>query len=637
MSDHGSPLDRPRAPCGLSIRAEVSGAQKRARLSITKRGATQQAMRRQRLDSDAVMYGSAGVDLLNPSIPGDGWGPWEPWLSGIGQGDSFAPALRAIWETTRATRADLEQADELELLLLVAALWESLGIDMGPRWPVVHPVIEALAAETVQAPDALPAWLPAPDAVDHLRRPLVAALLDLRGVLDLEDGDPTTARALVDRGWSEEDGALWLSSRMDAALRRRWGPDAGLQMDRHRGPWAAHQRGELSAAEVMRPWLDPEHEGPIPSPLVTWIARLVWGEERERLERERRPVVMPVGVLAMVTAPLRATGGLQIGTDGREWLTRARLSAPAELLAVWQPPTVAVQDAGHLRALARAGVPGLVTVNGPRLVYWYAREVQLQIRRGGDAAPLVFDGGDGGNAWATLARAVGAPDDREGARAMRGIVAALAATVLILDTNKGRQEGNLLTYHYQEGRGRGRVSRLELTPGWPFKLNPAELRGEAAELSALAPLPPLPGNLPPMPEPLRRNDHAAAGRLWMAVLAELARSNQEIARGNGAHLPGSRLAGLAVEVGVIRPEPLVLGAGLLAQWTRDGEHGPALLERVGEDRYHLGPGFPEERRLLEEGGRHRDGQAERGKIATRKRAAKAEKGARHRDKRKGDT
>ena len=634
MSDHGAPLDRPHAPCGLSIRAEVSGNKARSRLSITKRGATQQAMRRQRLDSDAVMYGSAGVDLLNPSKPGDGWGPWEPWVAGIGLDDSIPLAMRAIWEATRATRADLEQADGIELLLLVAALWESLGLDMGQSWPAVHPVIEALAAETVQAPDALPTWLPAPAAVDRLRRPLVAALLDLRGVLDLEDGNPTTARALVERGWSEEDGALWLSSRMDAALRHRWGPAAGLQMDRHRGLWAAHQHGELSAAEVMRPWLDPEHEGPIPSPLVAWIACQVWSEVRAKLERERRPVAMPVGVMIAVRAPLQA-GIIVSGTDGREHLARTRDDGSHELLSVWKPRTVAAQDADRLLTLARDGVGQLATVNGPRLVYWLAREWA----RHAPGTPLEIHGGEAGNAYAELAREVGAPSDKEGWHATRAILASMGASWLVMETSHGLQEGHLLSVDYcAGGRGKGSASRLTLTPGWPFKLNAAELRGERAELSALAPLPPLPGNLPPMPGGGGRpNDRAAAARLWWAVLAELAHQNREIYRGDGALLTGADLARLAREVGVRRPEPLIIGAGLLEGWTRERDDGPALLERMGTDRYHLGPAFPEERRVLEEGGERRDGQSERAKIGTRKRAAKATGAAEHRKRRKRDS
>ena len=580
-----------------------------------------------------VMLGSPGVAEANPGKDGDGWGPWEPWDPSNFTDQAGLRHWQAI-ASQPATRADLEAAEPLDLLLLVAALWNAMLT--GADAPVVAPWIEGQALTTIRADGARPAWLDEATALDALRRPLRTALVKLGealGVGELEHD----ASAWVERGWTAEDGAWWLSSRADAWFRARWGEDAA-PAEASRDDWAAFNAGQADAWSLVRSWSDPEQTGPIPSPLVAWLAGELWAREvLPKLEIQRRPVAMPVGVLELVSAPLRATG-IDRATDGREWLTRARANAPAELLAVWQHPTVAVQDAGRLLALARDGVRGLVTVNGPRLVYWLAREAWLQIQRGGDAAPLVFEGGAGGNAWATLAREVGAPDDREGARAMGAIVAALGATLLALDTKEGRQEGNLLTYHYrQAGHGRGSVSRLELTPGWPFKLNAAELRGKEAAVSALAPLPPLTGNLPPMPGTLRRNDHAAGARLWLAVLAELARQNQPISAGDGAHLPGSRLAALAVELGVKRPEPLVLGSGVLELWTRDGEHGPALLERVGEDRYHLGPAFPEERRLLEEGGRHREGQAERGEIATRKRAAKAAKAAQHREKRKGNT
>ena len=538
-----------------------------------------------------------------------------------------------------ATAADLAELERdrgpLAVLELVGRLWRYMAQGGAPAEgnepqafnpPPLY--LWTLAAGTVDKEGGT-TGRPAVELMDRLARRLWGRLAELVARL------PLTAEALEARGLAEDDGLLWLDRAMVAEVRRVYGVE--LDTDAARERWSAWERGELDggACALLRRWLDPEAEGPVPAAWPADLARLELELLRAELERERRPVALPVGVLELMAAPLRATGGLQAGSDGREWLTRARANAPAELLAPWQPPTVAAQDAGRLLELARAGVAGLVTVNGPRLVYWLAREVQL--RGVDDARPLVFDGGDCGNAWAALAREVGAPTDRQGARAMREIVAALGSTLLILETKKGRQEGNLLAYHYQEGRGRGHLSRLELRPGWPFQLNPAELRGEGGELSALAPLPPLLGNLPPMPGTLRRNDHAAGGRLWLAVLAELATSNREIAKGNGAPLPGSRLAGLAVAVGVTRPEPLVLGAGLLELWTRDGDHGPALLERVGPDRYHLGAAFPEERRLLEEGGQRREGQAERGAIATRKRSANADKAAARRAKRKGGT
>ena len=534
---------------------------------------------------------------------------------------------------TDATRADMENATPDELLRLLGLLWDQLCCRPGDDL-VVPGFIDHLAALTVRGGQSLPGWLAPSEATDRLRRPLMGELHEIGVSLGLHSA------ALSERGWGAEDGALWLTSHWGREVRRRWGEGYAPDDDESRQKWAAHLAGDLSAAEVMRAWLDPEHEGPIPSPLVAWIARQVWGEvlpqldiERAALERLRRPVALAVGVLDRVMAPGRATGGLQTGTDGKEWLTRARPNAPAELLAVWQPPTVTVQDAERLLALARAGAGKLGTVTGARLLYWLPGAFQRRAADPGE--PLVILAGEHGNAYAELAALIGAPTDRDGARDVRAVLMAMGATWLRLEAGGRQREGHLLTVDYMEGRGRGHVSRLTLTPGWPFKLNPAELRGEAAELSALAPLPPLLGNLPPMPGTVRRNEQAATARLYPAVLGELANQNREIWKGNGAHLPGSRLAGLAVEVGVIRPGPLELGSGVLALWTRDGEHGPALLECVGEDRYHLGPAFPEERRVLEEGGQRREGQAERGERSARNRKAKADSAAARR-KRRGD-
>ena len=273
----------------------------------------------------STMIGSPGVAEANPGQGDDGWGPWEPWDPDGLMNETERRRLHAL-VSEPATRADLEAAEPLDLLLLLAALWRSML--MGADEPVVAPWIDGLALATIHAAGTRPAWLDEGAAMDELRRPLRAALVKLGealGVGELEHN----AGAWVERGWTAEDGAWWLSSRADAWIRARWGDEAAPAAPA-RADWAAFNAGQASAWSLVRIWIDPERPGPIPSPLVAWLADELWAREvLPRLKREhQRAAIVPaltvrtmgLAVLALSPATVeRVNGGRRelVGPNGR--------------------------------------------------------------------------------------------------------------------------------------------------------------------------------------------------------------------------------------------------------------------------------------------------------------------------------
>lgn len=329
-------------------------------------------------------------------------------------------------------------------------------------------------------------------------------------------------------------------------------------------------------------------------------------EERERERLASRPVTLPVASLRMLSDVLTARD-VKPADGGRSVLVDSRGAA----VAAFQPrPRLATAVAADaLEALARAGVGDLATVAAMRFVPWFAHAVQ---RREDERDPLVIAGTDGMNAYAVLAAAMGMRATADAA-AVRGVLWALNAT--IVSYPDGGEAGVLLV-DYRSGGGRGNPSRLELTPGRPWLWSDVYALPEGARHRALAPIPLLPNFAPPFVGD--RRERAALGRLYLRILAELAHLAPDIARGRGAHIPGARWAELAREEGVQRPPPLLVGQ-VQDRWTRDGDDGPAILERVDNDRWHLAPAFEHERLCLEEGGRLRIGAAEGGKRSARKR------------------
>ena len=431
-----------------------------------------------------VMLGSPGVAEANPGKDGDGWGPWEPWDPSNFTDQAGLRHWQAI-ASQPATRADLEAAEPLDLLLLVAALWNAMLT--GADAPVVAPWIEGQALTTIRADGARPAWLDEATALDALRRPLRTALVKLGealGVGELEHD----ASAWVERGWTAEDGAWWLSSRADAWFRARWGEDAA-PAEASRDDWAAFNAGQADAWSLVRSWSDPEQTGPIPSPLVAWLADELWAREvLPRLKREhQRAAIVPaltvrtmgLAVLALSPATVeRVNGGRRelVGPNGR--------------------PVAFLEDDDVARALV--AFRGAVPVETARAVADELMQARQQLAslmgfiHAAFAATELARMGAGNSAqwdtWADWAEAVGDLWGVQATSSLRGDLYRVAwwGNLAQLQLFDGRTQRGLWTLTAPDPFKRGRpivgASRAVvfsyaplLSPGWAAQENPGPL------------------------------------------------------------------------------------------------------------------------------------------------------------------
>lgn len=371
---------------------------------------------------------------------------------------------------------------------------------------------------------------------------------------------------------------------------------------------AAQSDNPPLAGELWRLWADLEAGAGYAPRWLRALARALWADKwRPALERERRPVALAVtGLLGVVTGALAGVA-VQPGADGR----RVLVDREGRAVGRFEGPRLATAvQAEALEALALAGVRELRTVAAMRFVPWFAHAVQ---RRPDEAAALTFEGAEGVNAYGTVAAAMGM-DPRKHADEVRGLLHALNCAILSYPDGG---EAGVLMLDYRPGGGRGNPSRLTLTPGRPWLAADVFELPEGSAHRALAPIPMLPDLAPPFVGD--RRERGALGRLWLRILAELAHESPDLFRGLGAHIPGARWAELAREEGVLRPPPLLVEL-VQARWTREGDDGPAVFERVGPERWHLAPAFAAEREMLEAGGKQRIGASVGGKLAAKARA-----------------
>lgn len=467
-----------------------------------------------------TMIGSPGVAEANPGPGGDGWGPWEPWDPDGLVNEAERRRLHAL-VSEPATRADLEAAEPLDLLLLLAALWHA--ILMGADEPVVAPWIDGLALATIHAAGTRPVWLDEGAALDELHRPLRAALVKLGealGVGELEHN----AGAWVERGWTAEDGAWWLSSRADAWIRARWGDEAAPAAPA-RADWAAFNAGKASAWSLVRIWIDPEREGPIPSPLVAWLAGELWAREvLPRLEREREeletalPLVWqpnedflrrkhPSLLLAAGTPLVRSLvrarpmdGGLLVDADNRQ--IPLALRSTVEGLIVGDLAALGTAAAQRLvRMVVEAGAVAAYG-DGRRVLYSTDPRVEVYRDRATGDAVLTCWGG-----WPALGRLCGL-EGNKGREQVKDAAYALAAVSLRWKGPKGGGADALLGVRDGDADGEyraapGREARVVLRISPP--LAPGLVHSMPKGRRALAPVLRDP---PSLPRTLDR--HAAA-------------------------------------------------------------------------------------------------------------------------------
>jgi hypothetical protein len=129
-----------------------------------------------------------------------------------------------------------------------------------------------------------------------------------------------------------------------------------------------------------------------------------------------------------------------------------------------------------------------------------------------------------------------------------------------------------------------------ILPGYVDRLRgPGRSERRARKLVPLVPLPPFVG---------RCNEHGAQAAYQLRLVTEMRVRAREIVEQGGVRLESELLAQLAEDVGLSHS----LVGRVIERWLRDGDDGPALLERVEAHRYTLGPAHAEAREFLRVGG-----------------------------------
>lgn len=512
-------------------------------------------------------------------------GPWDRFYTlyqtmGPGRIVAAPLALAALYRAESAAGAGARAVQTAR------ALVEAL--DPTPEiFAAIRAMLAMLADDRTDVPDVLAGA--AADDSQRLAGWAAVLLVEARSVVEALGDVPM-----------DEARAIAAARAADDLLVGRLGATVGAALAAAIAARPARAGG--NAWSLWRPRMDE------PARWLQWLARGLWTDRwRPEMEVATRTVALPLASLSRLGRILEVRS-LEPGRDGRPMLVDkdGRTSAAMTL-----PPQVTTVRAEDLETFARAGVGQLQTLAAARFIAMFAEKVQ---RRTNERAPLVWEGESGGiNAYGALAADLGLDPTRDATKA-RNLVSTLGSASISWPDGS---EGSVMMWDYHPGGGRGRRSTLTLTPGRVWWSRDIEWLPAGADHRALAPIPHFEAYAPPMLG--RSNERAAVARLWLRILAELAELAEELAKGNGAQIPGYRWATLANEVGVpcsLVPDPIQ------DRWTHDGDDGPAILERIGVDRWHLAPAFAAERTLLENGGRIRIGAGEGGRKSVRAKTAR---------------
>lgn len=295
------------------------------------------------------------------------------------------------------------------------------------------------------------------------------------------------------------------------------------------------------------------------STLATWIAPTVWRAvvRPALLETRRRPPALAATVIERLATDvwspqlrcIERLGGLAVlAAGGRE------------------VASVASIDAEKLE-MAQRGVRALRSLTAHRTIRWLVEEAHRQYVCGmPNPAIIVVEGGLEG-----LRHKVGSAKKGDNG-SLRDI---LTAGWLLKRRWPGNVLAGLWTFGLEERtRGRPAVVRIALAPILAPGFVHSMSRHENRFLVPLVPMPPF------VSRPKERAPQAA---LQMALLVALVERRVEIVEHGGALIRQKQMASLALRVGL---PPSILN-DVLARWTRDGDDGPAFLEQVGLDRWHV--------------------------------------------------
>jgi hypothetical protein len=356
--------------------------------------------------------------------------------------------------------------------------------------------------------------------------------------------------------------------------------------------WRQGKLEGWSATTATTPW-----QKVTPVRIADTVARVAWAAVvRPRLEREQQDANTVVTLALPVSRGLIEMMGRDNAVqrrDGRVVLVNAKGEAVAE---------VPVVDADDLAAIQRGG-DVLRSVTGQALVRHVVVEVFRLHQRSPNAADLFFEGG-----LSELAERLGSKRDE-----LRAILR--AGSSFHRRWADGREISGLWTFDLEPvaSLGRGRRHRLTITPAYPLRPYFAQKHLQPGERFGRPVLP------MPVKVGKRRNEWASQALFQDEVTGEMVRNRLELFEEGGITLDDATLARLAGNAGLRGSRPWV---PLLECWSRDGDTGPAMLERKGE-RYSLSDREPYRaaKQWLMSGGE----MSAKGRAAQQKRATRGRK------------
>ena len=329
------------------------------------------------------------------------------------------------------------------------------------------------------------------------------------------------------------------------------------------------------------------------------LARVLWTlKVRPELDRERSEIpILALPVVRELAESHWAPNRQLVLFDGRAVLRKDGVEL-AE---------VPLLDPADFEAMQR-GAERLRSVTGQRVIRHLAREAYGLHKATPGRADVVIEGGFSGLAEALGERSKKAPETvRDVLRAGQEFKRRWA---------NGSEVGGLWLYRNEVSEARGRRALLVVTVGTvlrPYFALSHLPAGERFGVPVL-PMPPFVGE--------RKNDWAGQAVFQFLLEAELVARRLELVREGGARLTPADFERLAAKAGL----PSGSWRKVIDRWTQDGNDGPAMLERVGTERFTLADREPYKaaREWLLQGGRI--------SAAGRQRRAQAKKGARKRGK-----
>ena len=389
------------------------------------------------------------------------------------------------------------------------------------------------------------------------------------------------------------DGMLWLDAvAIDWLESEGWDgwrtdPDGARESARER--WES----ESSAGELFALWVYPGESMPWKLKPVAWLCEYLWETElRERWERasKNRPaIIMPVHntVEEMAWKP----GGRTVKQNGSQLHL---FDDEDQLLA-----TTPFLPGDRLATIIEAGAEDLGSITAVRLFVYLVRTVFHQwTDEQHDFRVVDVEGGIQG-----LADAIGEKSGRARAKLKKILQAGLHWHV----DWPGGEAGGLWTYRYDDTSGSHKGARLRivlgdpLLPGYTFK----KRRQILVPVVEPAPL---------VSSPRTYRNQAV---FQQVLVREIVERRKDIARFGGARLELQDLWQIAKRVGLTRN---TMGKAM-GRYLVDGDDGPAFLEEVDTDQYHLADNekYGKARRFIDETARRSAKGRKMGKVSARKR------------------